>query len=72
MTKMITIDKVRAYLRSISNSEEEYNKLLDMVYINPDRRNKPCIHPECECAECPINYFKDRFKKMERKQNEED
>lgn len=58
---MIAIDKIRAYLLSISNSEEHYKRMLEKVWINPERRNKPCIHPELECANCPDNHFKVRL-----------
>lgn len=56
---MKTIDKIRAYLKSISTTEEDYNKLLDKVWISPTRRNSECLHPEQEtCARCPLNYFR--------------
>lgn len=56
---MKTIDKIRDYLRSISTTDEEYNKLLDKVWISPTRRNSKCQYPEQEtCAGCPLNYFR--------------
>lgn len=35
---MKTIDKIRSYIRSISSTEDEYNKLLDNIWINPEQR----------------------------------
>ena len=56
---MITIDKVRNYVRSISKDEEHYNHLLERIYISPTYRNKECRHPEHEtCENCPLNIFR--------------
>ena len=55
---MITIDKIKKYLRSISKDEMHYNYLLDTSYVNPKYRNEECKHPEHEtCATCPLNTF---------------
>ena len=32
---MVVIDKAREYLRSIADSEEHYNYLLNNVWVNP-------------------------------------
>lgn len=57
--KMVAIDKIRKYVRSISKNEEHYNCLLDRIYINPKYRNEKCIHPEHEtCENCSLNFFK--------------
>lgn len=56
---MITIDKIRQYLKSISKSDEEYNKLLLETWVDPEKRNKECSHPEHEtCENCPLNIFR--------------
>lgn len=56
---MITIDKIRKYLLSISRDEEHYNYLLDNYYISPRYRNKECLHPEHEtCEFCPLNFLR--------------
>lgn len=60
---MKTIDKIRCYIRSISSTEDAYNKLLNKIWINPEQRMRECKHPEQEtCAGCPLNYFrKERY-----------
>lgn len=55
---MIVIEKVRQYLRSISSSEEDYQKRLGEVWINSRYRNAECPHSECKtCEDCPMNHL---------------
>lgn len=56
---MISIEKIRKYVRSIAKNEEHYNYLLDRIYVSPKYRNKECIHPEHEtCENCSLNFFR--------------
>lgn len=57
---MVVIDKAREYLRSIADSEEHYNYLLNNVWVNPTFRNSQCQHPELSCGDCPLNFLKTR------------
>ena len=55
---MIAIDKIRKYLRSISEDEDYYDYLLRTSFSNPMYRNKECPYPEHEtCETCPLNMF---------------
>ena len=62
---MIAIDKIRQYLRSVSEDEEYYDYLLITSFIDPRYRNKECQHPEHEtCETCPLNlFYKHEWKK---------
>lgn len=63
---MIVIDKVKQYLRSISTTETEYQKLLSRIWINPKFRNEECQHPEyITCDICPLNHFHNLKKRGE-------
>lgn len=55
---MKTIDKIRLYLKEISQSEEHYDWLLENSYVNPKYRNEECLHPEhATCQSCELNRF---------------
>ena len=53
---MKTIDKIRQYVRSISSTDEDYNRRLLEIYVDPNMRNRECKHPEFQsCGDCPLN-----------------
>ena len=55
---MTVIEKLRLYIRSISSDEEDYDRRLGEVWVNPKHRNEECSHPEYEtCENCPMNHL---------------
>jgi hypothetical protein len=50
-----TIDKIREYIKS--EFPENYQIVLDNVYINPKFRNEECQRPNNDCKNCELNFL---------------